>query len=296
VLRQPLQAFKGHPEEVYACEVLASAGGKQLLTASAESLFVWDIESGRLLNETRHGKQQDMAAIAGGPPLPPDPTRGYVFGAREAAGSGLLAAPCSDGVLRLWEASSGAAKPLSALKLHSSVGTSVAFNAAGHLLASASGDGSLVVVDLRMWGVVMRYQGNTPLMSACFLPPCADGRECVVASGQDGNLWGFDLAQGGSLQQLTPYASPALGGCAMLCVDASRDGQRLACGGELAQVSGGYEGCAALDAALGAHREAITLADADAEDYSDIVMTNNPANQMNQSARALIGIWECAAP
>lgn len=66
---------------------------------------------------------------------------------------------------------------------------------AGNLLASASTDGSLVVLDVRAWRVVMRFKGSTPLMSASFLPPRAGGC-CVAAAGQDGNLWGFDLAPG----------------------------------------------------------------------------------------------------
>eukprot|EP00873_Tetraselmis_striata_P013110 jgi/Tetstr1/433374/TSEL_022659.t1 len=278
VQRSPLRRFEGHPEEVYASESLAAAGHSQLLTASAKSLFIWDIETGAKLHETRHG----AARAASAEPAPPDPTAGYIFGARERPGGGLIAAPCSDGVLRLWEAAPGAARPLSAIRLHDGVGTSVAFEAEGNLLASASTDGSLVVLDVRAWRVVMRFKGSTPLMSACFLPPRAGGC-CVAAAGQDGNLWGFDLAPGGGMQQLNAYALPVLGSWPMLCVAASDDGQRLACAGEAMEV----DGATMLDDNLGAHREMTGGEDA----ASNVFFTNNPQHETNRT-RAVAGIWQ----
>ena len=40
------RVVQGHPEEVYACEFL---GQHYLLTASADQLFLWDLESGTCL-------------------------------------------------------------------------------------------------------------------------------------------------------------------------------------------------------------------------------------------------------
>ena len=51
-----------HAEEVYACEFLGAGGGggggEHLCTASADSLFLWDLQSGRLL-------QRCAGAVAG---------------------------------------------------------------------------------------------------------------------------------------------------------------------------------------------------------------------------------------
>jgi hypothetical protein len=46
-------------EEVYACEFLGTSGrGDHLCTASSDSLFLWDLQSGRLL-------QRCPGAVAG---------------------------------------------------------------------------------------------------------------------------------------------------------------------------------------------------------------------------------------
>ena len=43
-----MQAVQGHPEEVYACEFLDQS---HLLTASADRLFLWDLDMGTCLQE-----------------------------------------------------------------------------------------------------------------------------------------------------------------------------------------------------------------------------------------------------
>lgn len=47
-LPERFPAVQGHPEEVYACEFLDQS---HLLTASADRLFVWDMELGTCVHE-----------------------------------------------------------------------------------------------------------------------------------------------------------------------------------------------------------------------------------------------------
>ena len=42
--------LQGHPEEVYACEFLSD---NRLLTASADKLFLWDLNTGTQLQQAQ---------------------------------------------------------------------------------------------------------------------------------------------------------------------------------------------------------------------------------------------------
>ena len=56
-----------------------------------------------------------------------------------------------------------------------------------------------------MWAVVARHQAQTGLAAAVFLPGGSKG-PCAVAAGQDGSLWGIDIATGAAA--LMPVAAP----------------------------------------------------------------------------------------
>jgi len=57
-------ALQGHPEEVYACEFVGG-GGRQMVTASADELVLWDLETRQRMG--RGGPIPISADLAGGP-------------------------------------------------------------------------------------------------------------------------------------------------------------------------------------------------------------------------------------
>ena len=57
-------ALQGHREEVYACEFVGGAGG-QMVTASADEVVVWDLETRKRVG--RGGPIPIGADLAGGP-------------------------------------------------------------------------------------------------------------------------------------------------------------------------------------------------------------------------------------
>lgn len=57
---------QGHPEEVYGCEFVGGSG-QQLVTGSAESLFLWDVSSGARLAEA--GPPSELRGEAPGAPF-----------------------------------------------------------------------------------------------------------------------------------------------------------------------------------------------------------------------------------
>jgi WD40 repeat protein len=200
---EELLSFEGHPEEVYALEFVPPPGGDDssgdsgssspwLLTASGQSLFLWDIEAGALVQEAappsavdatpreRFGKgsgegsgggdepgsssgsssgNDDEAAQAtgSGGGFPP-----YVFAlslqqqqqAQQASGGGsLVAAACCDGGARLWQLSNGALALVAELKVHDDMGATCAFSPSRpHLLASLSKGGEVAMIDVRRAG------------------------------------------------------------------------------------------------------------------------------------------------
>ena len=58
---------QGHPEEVYACE-FAGPGGRQMFTASADELALWDLETRARIGSCRSAAAS--ADLAGGAPSP----------------------------------------------------------------------------------------------------------------------------------------------------------------------------------------------------------------------------------
>ena len=50
--------MQGHPEEVYACEFLPE---NRLLSASADKLYLWDLETGTQLQESQQSPHTSPA-------------------------------------------------------------------------------------------------------------------------------------------------------------------------------------------------------------------------------------------
>ena len=51
-------SLQDHPEEVYACEFLAD---NQLLTASADKLYLWDLSTGARLQQANQTEDSNKA-------------------------------------------------------------------------------------------------------------------------------------------------------------------------------------------------------------------------------------------
>lgn len=212
----------GHPEEVYACmflqrEAHSAAAPSRLISASGESLFLWDVAAAALLQK------------AGPPPAPPAaavPERwrqGCLFGIAAQPDGPLVAAACSDGNLRLWSAEGGGAAllPLCTLPWNQAMGSDCAFGP-GQELAAVSQDGSLIVMDLRRGGQLLQHISlGVPLLSCELLaggtggggaqgpgsPAGGGGGLCVVAAGADGSVYFVDVATG-DVASLQPDVLP----------------------------------------------------------------------------------------
>lgn len=64
----PAFLYQGHPEEVYGCQFLGAEGGAlQLATGSAQSVYLWDVETAMLLEEA--GPPAVVKDVIGGGPL-----------------------------------------------------------------------------------------------------------------------------------------------------------------------------------------------------------------------------------
>ena len=118
-----LQTLEGHSSLVRA--VAFSPDGKQLASASALAVWLWDVGSGAAL-QTLEGHSSYVSAVA----FSPDGKQ--------------LASASYDSTVRLWDAGSGAA--LQTLEGHSDRVSAVAFSPDGKQLASASDDSTV-----RLW-------------------------------------------------------------------------------------------------------------------------------------------------
>jgi WD40 repeat protein len=202
-------ALQGHPEEVYACiflqqqqqqqqqqgggEATAHCGAspERLVTASGESLFLWDLATQRLLQQ------------AAPPPAPGDaaavPERwrpGYLFGVAAQPEGPLLGAACSDGRLRLWARQGGDASlaPLATLPWNAAMGADCCW-APGGLFCAVAKDGAAIVLDVRRGACLHHLQLDAPLLSCTLLQH--GGSQSLVAAGADGAVHFVDLASGG---------------------------------------------------------------------------------------------------
>ncbi|MEW5301446.1 MAG: hypothetical protein WDW36_004306 [Sanguina aurantia] len=131
-----------------------------LLASSSESLFLWDLDAGRLA-------QRADAPGTSGSSMPPEAAMqgwkpAYVFGCSRqpaCAAGGLFATACSDGIVRLWELKPGASclTYLDMRVVHTGICTACAFNSAGTELAVTCRDGSVAVLDVRTLRVCRRF-------------------------------------------------------------------------------------------------------------------------------------------
>ncbi|KAL4448824.1 hypothetical protein ABPG77_007541 [Micractinium sp. CCAP 211/92] len=181
-----LSSLEGHPEEVYACVFLpssssnggsessSSSGGGQphrLVTASGESLFLWDLATQRQLQQVPLPPLP--AGVGGSSDHVPERWRpGYPFGVACQPDGPLLGAACSDGRLRLWarQGGDGDILPLCTLPWNQAMGADCCFGPNG-LFCAVSKDGSVIMMvmlccqcaSLRVHSVSPRFQPRAGL-------------------------------------------------------------------------------------------------------------------------------------
>jgi WD40 repeat protein len=233
-------ALRGHPEEVYACAFVA--GGRRILAASADSLFLWDVETAALLQTVEQPALPPGAGgAAGGAPLPERWAAAAVFGIATHEGSDVVAGACSDGALRLWglEAGGAAVRPLAALPWAPGLASDVALGGPGGcLLGAVAQDGAAAVLDLRGRPQYLAHVDlGAPLLSCTFVPaassPSGGASPCLAASGADGSVHFVDADAGGAAATLRP---PRLSPRPLLAAEVSACGRRLAAAGDWVQL------------------------------------------------------------
>ncbi|GFR41620.1 hypothetical protein Agub_g2345 [Astrephomene gubernaculifera] len=223
-----------------------------VLAASSESLFVWSLQEGAVLQQANapgtSGSTITQEAIMSGSAKP-----AYIFAVSRQPGSNtgsLLAAACCDGVVRLWSVRpTGHLEWAGQVKLPGApMCTGCAFAADGARLGVTTREGRLVELDVRTLEVLTsRLLPSSPL-SVAYLPagplPTASAaageeegqREMWLVACRDGAVYGYELEQqgGGPACVVQP---PSGTGVAVLAVAVSPGGAALALGGEPQHVA-----------------------------------------------------------
>ena len=148
-------------------------------------------------------------------------------GHRLATAEGQLAGGTADGIVRIWDTTTGVL--LATIHGHSRAATSVAFSPDGLLLASVAADGTLVVWDASTYqpvrGPIQAHQ--SAIVSVAFSP---DSR-LIVTGGDDSSVRLWDATTG------QPAGSPLVGHTdSVQSVAFSPDGRLLASGSRDATV------------------------------------------------------------
>ena len=176
-----------HPGEVYGCAFVGDGegGGPMLATAAGADLRLWDLEAAvevaRVppVRAAKDGSDFRVPADASGPAKKKTPERwegGHLFSLSSDGGArGLLASACSDGTVKLWglDAGARAATAVASVASHpNALATATTFLPGGNLLASAGGDGKVVVCDVRASCKAVRR----------ITPPCVATGLCVFVA------------------------------------------------------------------------------------------------------------------
>ena len=176
-----------HPGEVYGCAFVGDGegGGPMLATTAGADLRLWDLEAAvevaRVppVRAAKDGSDFRVPADASGPAKKKTPERwegGHLFSLSSDGGArGLLASACSDGTVKLWglDAGARAATAVASVASHpNALATATTFLPGGNLLASAGGDGKVVVCDVRASCKAVRR----------ITPPCVATGLCVFVA------------------------------------------------------------------------------------------------------------------
>ncbi len=172
-----IKNLTGHGNSVQ--EVTFSPDGTQLASASQDkSLKIWEVQSGRLLQDLR-GHHQGHWYWYG--------DKGYVHSVAFSPDGKLLASASSDLTIKLWEVSTG--KELRTLRGHEDTVYSVTFHPNGKLLASASEDHTVRLWEVSTGKELQTLKGHEEAVTAVTFSP--DG-QLLVSGGRDKTIrwWG----------------------------------------------------------------------------------------------------------
>ncbi|CAM9950504.1 unnamed protein product, partial [Ascophyllum nodosum] len=233
---------KGLDGQVYSCQFVpehaaggATAGATRLLTASDQSVHLWDVETCKRVASRALSKVGDHSI--GGERNPSDLS--FVFDAkpRPRAGSDVLAVALSDGTVRVGDVLRGRSKP-SVLRGRSTAQTGLAWSDDGTILASCGGDGAVTVWDARTWRIRSTLCGHSrPVYGVVFYP--SEGGESEEASTQlllswssDETICMWDASRAPDNGTALPLATISVEpGFPIYSCSVSADGRRLAVAG-----------------------------------------------------------------
>jgi len=165
------------------------------------TVYLWDIASGRELKRFSGGSDQSINAVA----FSPD--------------GEFLAAGSSDRSIYLWYIQSG--NRIKRLNKHLGDVMAIAFSPDGNRLASAAVDGTVYLWDLRMDEVVFSLEGHSASVNAVAFSPDREG-QYLAAGSSDTTVSLWEVSSGQLVVHLTGHSD------SVSAVKFSPDGQSLA--------------------------------------------------------------------
>ncbi len=176
---ESLQEFRGHTQPVRSAAV--TPDGQYLFSCAGESVWVWEVLTGRYLKQFR-GKDIVTA-------LAVNPDGQKVF-------SG-----CQDGLLRIWSWPLG--RNMHSLSGHADAITTLAVSPDGRLLVSGSRDKTLRVWNITEGKVLHILKGHTAAITSCAI--AKEGRLLIsVSRDRTARLW--NLATGECVRVLPTFS------------------------------------------------------------------------------------------
>lgn len=161
---EPLGSWTGHAKTI-VCIALASDGHRAVST-SKDGLSVWEVPTGKLLQQPKTGPVVSLAMSPGGD--------------RFLTGS-------ASGLVRLWETDTG--RDLARLDGHTDAVRCLAFSPNGRLALSGGDDCTVRLWDLELFKELACMRGHTAPVTCLAFSPAGDH---MLSGSQDGELrlWG----------------------------------------------------------------------------------------------------------
>ena len=197
--------------------------GGVVATCSETEARAWDVERGTTTAKT--APRDDLGTSGARTPERWSP--GYLFSM--ARGDGVLACGCSDGVVRVYgDGSSGTfGERVAEVTAHpNAIVGSTSFIDGGRVLCSVGLDGTVVLTDVRTWGIFRRISAGSTLTSACGV----GSGSWLAMVGESGVVRAIDaIGDASSSAQCVfePKGEPV----PLFCVAANESGTMLACSG-----------------------------------------------------------------
>jgi WD40 repeat protein len=216
-----LRAFDKHEFMLYG--VAFSPDGTKIASADlAGSVKLWDAETGKEI----HDFKADLLPKGGPGNLGIDVSKLHAATSVSFSPDGsLLAAACSDGMVRVWEVDSG--KVVRGYRGPAPTQSAV-YSPDGTRLASAHGDGTVRLWDTATGDELRTIKGHTAAVHTVAFSP--DGAR-LASGGFDGMAKICDISAGQSVRTLkTKAATPDTDFATVASVAISPDGTRIAAG------------------------------------------------------------------